>query len=321
MARNEITLASLLDIPLWESVQDQLARLTGTAIITVDYKGTPITRHSGRTEFCSVIRENPVYRKRCFRCDALASLEAVRLGKPYIYLCHCGIVDVAVPVMVGDRHLGAVMFGEVRLSEPNTQVVRLVNETSTLPSGGDGRSAEVLEKFEQLPTMSYSRVEEIAELISSIVHYIVDRTVTTRHEEQTLQWLLHSSGSNPVKTAPPAAETVSEVPVPKSSPLYPALSYLNTHPDTSYSMNEMAALCHLSPSYFSRLFSREVGEGFTTYVNRQKVSLAKQQLRSTTKSVHQIAADLGYLNVSHFINLFKQFEGVTPSVYRQYRYK
>ena len=28
-----------------------------------------------------MIRENPVYRKRCFRCDALASLEAVRLGK------------------------------------------------------------------------------------------------------------------------------------------------------------------------------------------------------------------------------------------------
>ena len=319
MAKNEITLASLLDIPLWESVQDQLANLTGTAIITVDYKGTPITRHSGRTEFCSVIRENPVYRKRCFRCDALASLEAVRLGKPYIYLCHCGIVDVAVPVMVGDRHLGAVMFGEVRLSEPNTQVVRLVNETSALPS--EGNVLEVLKKYEQLPTMSYSRVEEIAGLISAIVHYIIDRAVTARHEEQTLQWLLQSAGYNPSKAAPVAAETVPEVPVPKSSPLYPALSYLNAHPDTSCSMNEMAELCHLSPSYFSRLFTREVGEGFTTYVNRKKISLAKQQLRSTTKSVHQIASDLGYLNVSHFINLFKQFEGVTPTVYRQYRYK
>lgn len=319
MAKNEITLASLLDIPLWESVQDQLANLTGTAIITVDYKGTPITRHSGRTEFCSVIRENPVYRKRCFRCDALASLEAVRLGKPYIYLCHCGIVDVAVPVMVGDRHLGAVMFGEVRLSEPNTQVVRLVNEASALPS--EGNVLEVLKKYEQLPTMSYSRVEEIAGLISAIVHYIIDRAVTARHEEQTLQWLLQSAGSNPSKAAPVAAETVPEVPVPKSSPLYPALSYLNAHPDTSCSMNEMAELCHLSPSYFSRLFTREVGEGFTTYVNRKKISLAKQQLRSTTKSVHQIASDLGYLNVSHFINLFKQFEGVTPTVYRQYRYK
>ena len=58
-----------------------------------------------------MIRENPGSRKRCYRCDALAVLEAVRLEKPYIYLCHCGIVDVAVPVMVGDKYLGAVMFG------------------------------------------------------------------------------------------------------------------------------------------------------------------------------------------------------------------
>ncbi len=88
MARREFDLKGILDIPLWEKVQDQLAKLTGTAIITVDYKGTPVTKHSCRTEFCSVIRENPVSRKRCYRCDALAGLEAVRLERPYIYLCH-----------------------------------------------------------------------------------------------------------------------------------------------------------------------------------------------------------------------------------------
>ena len=81
----------------------------------------------------------------------------------------------------------------------------------------------------------------------------------------------------------------------------------------------MAALCHLSPSYFSRLFSREAGEGFTSFVNREKIELAKKELRQTRKSVSQIAEELGYLNVSHFINLFKRLEGVTPLVYRQYK--
>lgn len=96
-------------------MQDRLAELTGTAIVCIDIKGKPVTKHSGRTAFCSIVRENPVSRKRCFRCDALAGVEAVRRGRPYIYLCHCGIVDVAVPVMVGDIYLGAVMFGQVRL--------------------------------------------------------------------------------------------------------------------------------------------------------------------------------------------------------------
>ena len=82
MARRDLDLKSILDIPLWEKIQDEFAKLTGTAIITIDYKGNPITRHSCRTDFCSVIREDPVFRKRCCRCDALAGLEAVRTGKP-----------------------------------------------------------------------------------------------------------------------------------------------------------------------------------------------------------------------------------------------
>ena len=126
-------LKTILNIPLFETLQDMIAKTTGTAIITVDYKGIPVTRHSCRTEFCTVIRENPVSRKRCFRCDALAGLEAVRLNSPFIYLCHCGIVDAAVPVVVGDRYLGAVMFGEVRLSDnsADVKVERLVGEITS----------------------------------------------------------------------------------------------------------------------------------------------------------------------------------------------
>ena len=33
------------------------------------------------------------------------------------------------------------------------------------------------------------------------------------------------------------------------------------------------------------------------------------------------AAELSYQDSSHFINLFKRFEGITPQVYRQYNYR
>jgi ligand-binding sensor protein len=174
MAKRDFDLSTLLDVPLWETVQDQLAEMTGTAIITIDFKGNPITKHSCRTEFCSVIRENPVFRKRCFRCDALAGLEAVRLERPYIYLCHCGIVDVAVPVMVGDRYLGAVMFGQVRLpgNDSDAKVERLVNEISTFQAESENARLDLLEKYERLPEMEYDRIVQAANLIQSMVNYI-----------------------------------------------------------------------------------------------------------------------------------------------------
>lgn len=332
MAKRDFDLNTLLDVPLWESVQDQIAEFTGTAIITIDFKGNPITKHSCRTDFCGVIRENPVFRKRCYRCDALAGLEAVRLERPYIYLCHCGIVDVAVPVLVGDRYLGAVMFGQVRLANSDTdaKVERLVNEISSFPSECDSSRQDLLEMYDRLPEMEYSRIVQIAELISSIVNYIVDRAVKNMNDAQTYRWLLRMSAKDAASQSSdiqelqaPAEEDaeVTKLPVSKSSAVYPAISYIASHPGKAVSMTDMADLCHLSPSYFSRLFHREMGEGFTNYVNRQKVELAKVQLRSSNKSISQISSELGYLNISHFINLFKRFEGITPLMYRQHKYR
>lgn len=334
MNRYNYDLKSLLDVPLWERVQDQLAEATGTAIITIDYKGTPITKHSKRTDFCSIIRENPVSRKRCYKCDALAGLEAVRLERPYIYLCHCGIVDVAVPVMVGDRYLGAVMFGEVRIANGDTeQVQRLVSEISSFQAETETTRIDLLEKYDQLPEMEYKRIVEIANLISAIVEYIVDRAVKSRNDKQAYEWILNvgrdggSAGGEIQELHDPSieksgnAEDNRHEPVKKDSPLYPAIAYMNDHPAETLSMKDMAELCHLSPSYFSRLFSRELGETFVNYVNRKKIDRAKQLLRESSLSVSQIATEVGYIDTSHFIQLFKRFEGVTPTMYRQYNYR
>ena len=332
MAKQEFDLRSLLDIPLWERVQDQIARLTGTAIITSDYKGNPSTKHSCRTDFCSVIREDPISRKRCYRCDALAGLEAVRRERPYIYLCHCGIVDVAVPVLVGDRYLGAVMFGQVRIPNDDTdaKVERLVNEISSFHAGQEHNCNELMEMYNRLPEMQYERIVQIAELINSIVGYIVDGAVKKQQDDQTYRWLLRmgsiaGSDSAGIQELGAPAQSAQGIPencsVSKSSAVYPAVAYIHSHPGKTVSMSEMADLCHLSPSYFSRLFHREMGEGFTSYVNRQKVELAKRDLRETNKSIALISTELGYLNTSHFINLFKRYEGITPLLYRQYKYK
>ena len=304
-----VALKTILDVPLWETVQDQIAKLTGTAIITIDLKGIPVTKHSCRTDFCSVIRENPVSRKRCYRCDALAGLEAVRLEKPYIYLCHCGIVDVAVPVMVGDKYLGVVMFGQVRIPNDDTEakIERLVNEISSFQAEEETARKDLLEMYERLPEMEYKRIVQIADLLNSLVNYIVDRAVKSRNQAETYQWLPSMNSENPdgvaiqelTEPAPSDGSEPDQSVVSKSSVVYPAVVYISNHLREVITMQAMAELCHLSPSYFSRVFSRDVGENFINYTNRQKVELGKKMLRETNQSVSQIAGELGYLDTSH----------------------
>ena len=333
MSRRDLDLKSILDIPLWEKIQDELARLTGTAIITIDYKGNPITKYSCRTDFCSVIREDPVFRKRCCRCDALAGLEAVRMGKPYIYLCHCGVVDAAVPVTVGNRYLGAVMFGQVRIPDGDTdaKVERLVSEVSSFQTGSESDRQDLIEMYDRLPEMEYKRIVAIADTLNAIVNYIVDRAVNSENEAMTYKFLLQNSN---IQNAAAFSEIQGlkapelewgdfpvERELPKSSPIYPAVAYVHNHRQEMVTMNDMARLCHLSPSYFSRLFRREMGENFINYVNRIKVQWAKERLRSSNDSVVQIAQELGYMDSSYFISVFKKFEGTTPLAYRQHKYR
>lgn len=331
MSRRDLDLKSILDIPLWEEIQDELAKLTGTAIITIDYKGNPITKHSCRTDFCSVIREDPVLRKRCCRCDALAGLEAVRMGKPYIYLCHCGVVDAAVPVTVGNRYLGAVMFGQVRIPDGDTdaKVERLVSEVSSFQTGSESDRQDLIEMYDRLPEMEYKRIVAIADTLNAIVNYIVDRAVNSENEAMTYKFLLQNSNIQNAATfseiqglkAPELewGDFPVERELPKSSPIYPAVAYVHNHRQEMVTMNDMARLCHLSPSYFSRLFRREMGENFINYVNRIKVQWAKERLRSSNDSVVQIAQELGYMDSSYFISVFKKFEGTTPLAYRQHK--
>ena len=326
MAGSDYDLKSILDIARWEPVQDQLAALTRTAIITIDYKGSPVTRHSGRTAFCTVIRENPVSCKRCYRCDALAGLEAVRIGRPFIYLCHCGIVDAAVPIVVGEQYLGAVMFGEVRLPDGDRdgEVRRLVNEISSFRAEEADARQELLEKYWQLPEMEYSRIAEIADLINAIVRYIVGRAVQVRSDRLADEWVMK-------RGLPPSLNWRMSVeggqtrdpehfPVAEDSPVYPAVSYIFAHRGEMVRMSQMAELCHLSGSYFSKIFLHEVGENFTDFMKRQKVAWAKELLRGSGKSVAEISDELGFLDSSYFIRVFKSVEGITPHAFRQQKY-
>lgn len=331
MGKSNLELKSILDIPNWEAVQDQIAKATGTAIITIDYKGIPITKHSMRTEFCGVIRENPVTRKRCYRCDSLAGLEAVRLNRPFIYLCHCGVVDVAVPITIGDKYMGAVMFGQVRIANgSDAKVERLVNEISSFYPDDvvSALQPDLRELYQRLPEMEYERIRSIADMINAIVQYIVERAVDSRAQMMSYEWRLssrqgdaHSAGADVpviIHALTGAEEHVSEEEaIRKSSVVYPAVVYIEEHLNEMIPMHEMASLCHLSRSYFSRLFQHDIGESYTDYVNRRKVERAKELLRGTPDSVSAISTALGFMDVSYFVKLFKRFEGVTPLTYRK----
>lgn len=96
----------------------------------------------------------------------------------------------------------------------------------------------------------------------------------------------------------------------------PALRHLLSHYCEKISQVEMARLCAMDGSEFSRAFKREQGCTFREFLQRARIEAAADQLRCSREPVIDIAGAVGFNDPSHFTRQFRQYMGVTPSLYR-----
>ena len=96
-----------------------------------------------------------------------------------------------------------------------------------------------------------------------------------------------------------------------------AKDYIAGNVSLNLSVKDVADYVHLSPEYFTKLFKKEVGQNIKNYILQVKVDVAKDLLGNPNIPISMIALDLGYSNFSHFTQVFKKFEGITPTDYRK----
>jgi AraC-like DNA-binding protein len=96
------------------------------------------------------------------------------------------------------------------------------------------------------------------------------------------------------------------------------IDYIEDSYSDQLSLSDLAGILDCSPAYFSRMFSREVGVPPFEYINRVRVRHACSLLRSTQRSITEIAFEVGYNNVSFFNRYFRRIMQRTPREYRRY---
>lgn len=92
--------------------------------------------------------------------------------------------------------------------------------------------------------------------------------------------------------------------------------YIDNHLYGEITLERLADVCHLSASYLSTLFKKEVGTPISEYIQRQKIDEAKKLLAFTDYAISEIAAWLNFNDQSYFIKVFKKYEGITPKHFR-----
>ena len=98
--------------------------------------------------------------------------------------------------------------------------------------------------------------------------------------------------------------------------LHGTIAYILAHLDHKLSLAELAAVVQMSPAHFARLFKGATGQTPHQYVITRRMERAKQLLTETTLPLHEIGAQVGYADQSHFTALFRQYIATTPKAYR-----
>ena len=94
------------------------------------------------------------------------------------------------------------------------------------------------------------------------------------------------------------------------------LSYISQHISEKTNLDNMAEEMCLSKDHMIRIFRQSTGETPGTYITRKKIEQAELLLITTDIPVKNIAAQLGFEDVSYFIRLFRRHLGITPHHYR-----
>lgn len=279
--------------------------------------------------------------KYCQKCDSRGGLEAVRSNEPYIYLCHYNIIDIAIPIMIDDKYIGAIMAGQVKLSDAKDEGILEQIVVTSKNSMAKKALDDFKEYYDELPILSYEEVKKIANMLFSLCNYLVEEALeknlisemyqnTIKKESEinsntltgyTIKNIEHAKRemSNAIINAyiqENASSDDRESTV--ITTLKPAIEYIHKHKSENIKLEKMAKFCHISPSYFSRLFTKETGENFSMYVSKLKVKWAKSLLEETDMPINEISNELGFSEAGYFIKIFKKYEGVTPFIYRKY---
>ncbi len=87
--------------------------------------------------------------------------------------------------------------------------------------------------------------------------------------------------------------------------------------DPAISLSQVAAHVLLSPTYFSQVFARELGETFIEYLTNVRIRRAIELLRTTALTSSEIAYQVGYHNPRYFFSVFRKVAGLPPNEFRR----
>lgn len=95
-----------------------------------------------------------------------------------------------------------------------------------------------------------------------------------------------------------------------------AVGFINSNYKSHISLGELCGVSGVSKQHLCMLFRKTLACRPMEYVAKRRIQAAKELLTGTDKTVEDISYETGFCSESYFCKLFKRYEGITPTAFR-----
>lgn len=231
--------------------------------------------HTRSSDFCTLMQNGLDARSRCIQQDKLMCSRCREEGRKQIYVCHAGLVEIIIPILVEGELAAYAFLGQFRSSDMLPD--RLLEEWRRSSLDEDELTAAFLDR----PVYTGERLEKMVRLFS-----------------HNLELLLSSRALNVFH--PSITEGV--------------LSYIDRHISEKIDIADVAASLARSESAVSHAVKKELGISFKELLITRRISAFEQHIASQPGiQIKEAALKVGYDDALYFSRLYRQKRGCTPT--------
>lgn len=233
-------------------------------------------------QFCDIAKSTPRGYKTCIRCKNLANQKAI-IGQQIFYgHCPYGMFEIGFPIVENGKVLAVIYVGNI-VTDREYSFKRAALTCGKTTVDFNTLSAEFDNACHTSDIQPYL---DIAEALNSYINMVLTAFPQSENSDGK-HWLV------------------------REMKLYAKENFRRP-----LNLKYISKLYGFNEKYAGRLFKSTTGVSFSQYVNAQRLTAAKRELRETDKTVLEISMNCGFDNVTYFNRLFKTKYGKTPKEYR-----
>lgn len=258
-------------------------RITGIRLTVFDEQLREILSYPAEAPaFCSLIRSAEAGTRACACSDREGCRRAQQLGQVWIYRCHAGLTEAAVPLYVSSTLVGFLLFGHL-LPYPSFEEGWPLIEQRCGAYGLDRRALK--EACRENPIRSEDYIRSAARILQATASYLILQRIATVREDTDAARLD---------------------------------AYLSRHFTEALSSQSICKALGIGRSKLYQLSDQLYGCGISQRIRRLRMELAARLLLEQPKlSIAQVAERCGYADYNYFISSFSSAMGTSPNRYRK----